>query len=156
MNYHKLCYEIDREKMMNDFIKNDCVACGGNWSAMLISGIKRRFWWLYDEMEDDRQYDFFELADMVYTEIDARIANNIRENNDYMRENIANRMMEYGKVIGHENRSNEYVGCDTYVIQYLGQYFELHYVDGMLTHLLRSTAERGIEIALKAELRRYE
>ena len=34
---------------MNDFMQN-CSACGGNWSAMLLTGIKRVFPEYYDEV----------------------------------------------------------------------------------------------------------
>jgi len=158
MNTYKLSNELDREKMMNDFIKNDCVACGGNWSAMIISGMKysNKFWWLYDELDDNRSYTFFELVDMVYNAIDERIRSNIDNNNKYMRENIACRMLQRGNIIGHYNRSNEYVGCDEFVVEYLHSVWSLQYVDGVLCNMQKSTVEHGIELKHKTELRKYE
>lgn len=35
---------------MSEFMKN-CTACGGNWGAMLLSGIKRVFPDKYEEVE---------------------------------------------------------------------------------------------------------
>lgn len=158
MNTYTLSNELDREKMMDDFIKHDCVACGGNWSAMIISGMKysNKFWWLYNELEDDRSYTFFELVDMVYRAIDERIRSNIDNNNKYLRENIAYRMLQSGNVIGHYNRSNAYVGCDEYVVEYIGQVWSLQFVDGVLCNMSKSTREHGIELQHKTELRRYE
>ena len=146
------------KKMMDDFIKNDCVGCGGNWSAMIISGMKysHKFWWLYDELEDDRSYSFFELCDMVYNAIDECIRNNIDNNNKYMRENIANRMLQNGNIIGHYNRSNAYVGCDEFVIEYLGSFWDLQYVDGVLCNMKKSTKQHGVELSHKTALKRYE
>lgn len=39
---------------------NNCTACGGNWSAMIMSGIKKCFPEYYDRMED-KSYSFDEL-----------------------------------------------------------------------------------------------
>lgn len=36
---------------MNEFIQN-CSACGGNWGAMLLTGIKRVFPEHYSEVEE--------------------------------------------------------------------------------------------------------
>ena len=154
--FNQLSYDIDREKMMDSFIKHDCIACGGNWTAMIISGIKNRFWWLYDEMDDNKSYSFFEVVDMVYNEIDTIIKNNIDNNNAYLRERLTDKMMMYGEVIGHYSRSNAYVGCDEYVIKYAGKYWCLKYVDGMIISLEQSTVEHGQELAHKTILRRYE
>lgn len=39
---------------------NNCTACGGNWAAMIMSGIRKCFPEQYAKMED-RQYDTLEL-----------------------------------------------------------------------------------------------
>ena len=43
----------------SDFM-NNCTACGGNWTAMLLTGIKRCFPEFYEKMED-RTYSFEEV-----------------------------------------------------------------------------------------------
>lgn len=156
--FEKLNTEVDREKMMNDFIKNDCAACGGNWSAMIISGMKHsnKFWWLYDELEDDRSYTFFELVDMVYAAIDERVKNNIENNNRYLRERLANRMIDNGYFIGEYQRSNQYACCVETVVKYLGNYWLIQSVDGCICKLEKTTLEYGQSLNRKTELRRYE
>ncbi len=52
------------EQLRNNFIKNDCTACGGNWSRMIMTGIKKRWPDYYDSMPD-RSYSFFELIDIA-------------------------------------------------------------------------------------------
>ena len=42
------------------FLSN-CNACGGNWSAMIMSGIRKCFPEQYNSMPSDKQYDMFEL-----------------------------------------------------------------------------------------------
>lgn len=42
---------------------NNCTACGGNWTAMLMSGIKKLFPEYYDQLED-RTYSFDEIYSM--------------------------------------------------------------------------------------------
>ena len=44
----------------NEFISK-CTACGGNWTAMIISGIKEVAPAVYDEMPD-RAYSFDEVC----------------------------------------------------------------------------------------------
>ena len=156
--FEKLSYDVDREKLMDDFIKNDCVACGGNWSAMIISGMKysHKYWWLYDELEDNRSYSFFELVDMVYKAIDERVKNNIENNNRYLRERIANRMIDNGYFIGEYTRSNQYASCTETVVQYLGNYWLIQFVDGCICKLEKTTLEYGQSLNRKTELRRYE
>lgn len=43
-----------------EFLHHHCQACGGNWAAMLMSGIRECFPETYAKMED-REYDFEEL-----------------------------------------------------------------------------------------------
>ena len=43
-----------------EFLDN-CIACGGNWSAMLMSGIRTCFPEQYNKMQNDKSYDLFEL-----------------------------------------------------------------------------------------------
>ena len=154
--FYELSYEVDREKMMDDFIKNDCVACGGNWTAMIISGIKNRFCWLYDEMDDNKSYSFIEVCDMVYNAIDEIIDGNICNNNMYLREQLGEKMLQYGEIIGEYHRNNAYVGCDNYVIKYLNKYFELNFVDGMIISLVETDREHGEYLHRQNMLRKYE
>ena len=46
-----------------DFLKH-CVAYGGNWTAMLMIGIKNVFPDYFEKMED-RPYSFDELLDII-------------------------------------------------------------------------------------------
>ena len=49
------------------FVNKHCLACGGNWSNMLLTGIKRTLPEVYKKMmaEKDEGWDFYELADVV-------------------------------------------------------------------------------------------
>jgi hypothetical protein len=42
-----------------------CTACGGNWSAMLMSGIKECFPEQYKNLSDDKSYDLMELLQIT-------------------------------------------------------------------------------------------
>lgn len=43
---------------------NSCTACGGNWAAMLMSGIKRNFPEYYKDMPE-KEYEFDELFEIT-------------------------------------------------------------------------------------------
>lgn len=43
---------------------NNCTACGGNWTAMIMSGIKKCFPEEYDEMPD-KEYTFDDLFEIT-------------------------------------------------------------------------------------------
>ena len=43
---------------------NKCTACGGNWTAMLLTGIKACFPEYYATMPD-KPYDFYEVCEIV-------------------------------------------------------------------------------------------
>lgn len=47
-----------------EFIKNDCTACGCTWTAMILSGIKKR-WPEYYETMPDKSYSFVEVIEIV-------------------------------------------------------------------------------------------
>jgi len=49
------------QQLREEFIKNDCRACGGNWTAMVLSGIEKRWPEYYDSMPDKR-YNFPEVV----------------------------------------------------------------------------------------------
>lgn len=51
-------------ELRENFIKKDCTACGGNWTAMILTGIKRR-WPEYYESLPDRSYTFFEVVNIA-------------------------------------------------------------------------------------------
>jgi hypothetical protein len=38
---------------MDDFLSNHCYACGGNWGAMLLTGIKALYPDVYDAIPDN-------------------------------------------------------------------------------------------------------
>ena len=44
--------EVEGIMSMKDFM-NKCTACGGNWGAMLLTGIKRVFPYNYEEVEKE-------------------------------------------------------------------------------------------------------
>ena len=44
---------------------NNCNACGGNWSAMIMSGIRKCFPEQYESMDDKKEYDLFELMQIA-------------------------------------------------------------------------------------------
>ena len=48
-----------------EFLKN-CTACGGNWTAMLLSGIKRCYPEYYKSMED-KVYSLEEVLQITTT-----------------------------------------------------------------------------------------
>jgi hypothetical protein len=43
---------------------NNCTACGGNWSAMIMSGIRKCFPEYYNKMEN-KAYTFDELYEIT-------------------------------------------------------------------------------------------
>jgi hypothetical protein len=47
-----------------EFLDN-CTAHGGNWSSMIMSGIRKCFPEQYNSMPDDKEYDFFELMQIA-------------------------------------------------------------------------------------------
>lgn len=49
---------MENAKMsMSEYLSNHCTACGGNWTQMLMSGIKSTFPKLWDSMPD-KTYSF--------------------------------------------------------------------------------------------------
>lgn len=44
---------------------NNCTACGGNWSAMIMSGIHKCFPEQYNDMPSNKGYDLFELMQIA-------------------------------------------------------------------------------------------
>lgn len=61
----------------NEFINEECTACGGDWSRMLMSGI-HRVWPTYWAALADRSYTFIELHDMVERLLASRKYNVVR------------------------------------------------------------------------------
>lgn len=68
----------NQEKMPIKEFGSFCFACGGNWSAMLMSGIRtlkdkdQRFKKIWDNLEDDRSYEFEQLEYMLRPVVDMR------------------------------------------------------------------------------------
>lgn len=71
----------------NEFMSK-CTACGGNWTAMILSGIKAVAPAVYAEMPDDRSFTFDEVC---------FIANHLCYDRPHFR---FNRSM-YGDIIEH-------------------------------------------------------
>ena len=44
---------------------NNCTACGGNWSAMIMSVIHKCFPEQYNDMISNKSYDLFELMQIA-------------------------------------------------------------------------------------------
>lgn len=44
---------------------NNCTAYGGNLSAMIMSGIRKCFPERWNKMQNNKQYDFFELMQIT-------------------------------------------------------------------------------------------
>ena len=53
------------EKCVADFVKKYGTACGGNWSAMLMSAIRNGLPYEYKKLNDDKAYEFGELFDII-------------------------------------------------------------------------------------------
>lgn len=49
---------------LTEFLTKHCTACGGNWAAMIMSGIRSAFPERYAQMED-REYDWKELCQIT-------------------------------------------------------------------------------------------
>ena len=64
--------------MTLDTFMNNCIACGGNWTAMLMTGIKKVAPEVYDQMPD-RDYEFDEVC---------LIANHLCSDRPHFRYNI--------------------------------------------------------------------
>jgi len=47
---------------MKDYISNYCTACGGNWTSMLMSGIKVLFPEYWEAMPD-KSYELYEIVE---------------------------------------------------------------------------------------------
>lgn len=64
--YHAFKYSqiFKVENLTWDKFLNYCKACGGNWSNMILSGIKAVFPIVYDLMPD-REYSFVELIELI-------------------------------------------------------------------------------------------
>lgn len=43
----------------SDFVKNHCVACGGNWGGMLLSGIQKLYPKVWDAIPDNMGHEPF-------------------------------------------------------------------------------------------------
>lgn len=55
-----------------DFVNQHAIACGGNWGAMLMSAIKNGLPKVYEELDDDRDYEFSELFAIIEQNIEGR------------------------------------------------------------------------------------
>jgi hypothetical protein len=49
---------------MKEFLTH-CTACGGNWTAMMLSGIKKLFPEYWNSLPDDTEFDFSTVMKML-------------------------------------------------------------------------------------------
>lgn len=59
---------VSQEDPIAIFIKKHAIACGGNWSAMLMSAIENGLPDVYQQMED-RSYSFVELYEILESHV---------------------------------------------------------------------------------------
>lgn len=50
---------------LKEFVSH-CTACGGNWTAMLLSGLKEVNKPLWDSIPNDKEFTFEELIGFLY------------------------------------------------------------------------------------------
>lgn len=55
----------ETQNQVVQFIHKYAVACGGNWGAVLMSAIQYGMPDVYDELDDNRVYEFVELWDII-------------------------------------------------------------------------------------------
>ncbi len=58
------CHKVNPyNKPFSEFISNDCSCCGGDWGAMILTGIRRLYPNVYDAIPDHMgMYAFFLLC----------------------------------------------------------------------------------------------
>jgi len=47
------------------FVQTYGIACGGNWSATLLSAIRQGLPEVYKQLKDDKDYSFCELVEVI-------------------------------------------------------------------------------------------
>lgn len=62
---------------------NQCTACGGNWGAMLLTGIKKVFPDSYDEVREQKKADRKYLTELVAIKLKA--IKEIKENPELLK-----------------------------------------------------------------------
>ena len=65
IHYYAWKYARDNGIMDYDEFLNHCVACGGAWTSMLITGIKEVFPKVWEALDPNKMYSFFEIVDLL-------------------------------------------------------------------------------------------
>lgn len=63
-HYKYIAWNYRKKISLDDFLSK-CSACGGNWVAMLFSGMERVYPEVYEAIPEDENFSFFELADLL-------------------------------------------------------------------------------------------
>jgi len=53
------------DNMTTEKFLSSCNACGGNWTAMLLSGIKTSFPDTYDKLDPNKKFTFIEVVEIL-------------------------------------------------------------------------------------------
>jgi hypothetical protein len=61
------CFNADTKEMTTDEFLDHCIACGGNWGGMLLSGVERLYPAVYEAIPDQMGARAFEGILMVLT-----------------------------------------------------------------------------------------
>jgi len=56
--------KVCKAMKLDEFVQEHCTACGGNWTRMLMTGIKEKFPDTWDTMED-RTYELSEIIEIL-------------------------------------------------------------------------------------------
>lgn len=56
-----------------EFLNKHCMACGGNWTAMLLSGIKSAFPSVWESLDEKKEYTFSEVAHILETKCNVKL-----------------------------------------------------------------------------------
>ena len=57
-----------RSRKVGGFVRDNGIACGGNWAGMFMSAVKNGLPETFEKMED-KEYSFEELYDIIDKEI---------------------------------------------------------------------------------------
>lgn len=63
-HYKYIAWNYRKEISLDDFLSK-CSACGGDWVAMLFSGMKRVYPEVYEIIPENETFNFFELAELL-------------------------------------------------------------------------------------------
>lgn len=63
-HYKYIAWNYRKKISLDDFLSK-CSACGGNWVAMLFSGMKRVYPEVYEVIPENETFNFFELTELL-------------------------------------------------------------------------------------------